>query len=210
MSFWENILYGTLASLIATIAWVVLNKSLSFNARDNNSLLLEEAENISRQVCYNLIYYKYDLALIGCFNLYKILKRIRNNLFYLNYFGLERKLFFTYIYQIEGIINIARNLTVGGKNQLEEETLRCEKLLNTYFRVDNHHTIEILLTILRQLNETKDCAKSFKNIYITKDIAFKLVDVNYFKREGKDSDLLRKKCFTQQEYKKFLDKYFPS
>lgn len=214
MSFWENILYGALASVLATIVWVLGNKLFSLTARSDNTVLLNEAEDIAREIYHNLSHNKYDLAIICCFELRKILQKLRMSMLRFNYFKPdERKLFFTYIYQIEGILNVARNLSVGKNDIKEEETARCKSLLGKYFTGKEVKTIEVLLAVLNQCNSTKNYTKAFENPYqlsdITKDDIYNLVDVNCFKIENNETDILRKKCFTRKEYETFLDKYFP-
>lgn len=214
MSFLENLLYGALASTLATIVWVLANKLFSLSARSDNAVLLNEAEDIAREIYHNLNHNKYDLAIICCFELQKILQKLRISIFRFNYFKPDgRKLFFTYIYQIEGILNSARNLSVGKNDIREEEFARCKSLLEKYFTEKKVPTIEVLLAVLNQYNNTKNYTKAFEKPYqlsdITKDDIYNLVDVNYFKIEDNETNILRKKCFTRKEYETFLDKYFP-
>ena len=212
MSFLLTIITGSFASLIATIIWVITGELFSLTSRSKNAQLLNDAENMARAIYHNLEFDKYDLAMIYCVELYRLIKELRINLFFLNYPNCkERKLFFTYIYQIEGIINITRNLSIGGRDAQEEDGYRCQKLLNTYFTVKGYHTVEILIAVLRNFNESKNYTKSFSNLWmapdITKEIIFDLIEVNHFKQK-KDKDLLRKKGFTKEEYKQFLDNYY--
>lgn len=214
MSFWVSIITGSFASLIATIIWVIAGELFSITARSRNAQILNDAENIARAIYHNLEFDKYDLVITYCIELYSLMKELRSNLFRFNYWKDDsRKLFFTYLYQVESLINIARNLSIGGKDAQDEDCCRCQKLLNTYFTVKGYGTIEILIAVLRKFNESKSYTKAFEKPYqlsdITKDDIYNLVDVNYFKKEDNETDILRKKCFTRKEYETFLDKYFP-
>lgn len=214
MSFWLSIITGSVASLIATIIWVIGGQLFSITVRSRNAQILDDAEHIARAIYHNLEFNKYDLAITYCIELYSLMKELRANLPLFHYWKDDsRKLFFTYLYQVESLINIARNLSIGGREAQDEDYYRCQKLLNTYFTVKGYHTVEILIAVLRNFNESKNYTKAFEKPYqlsdITKDDIYNLVDVNYFKIEDNETDILRKKCFTRKEYGTFLDKYFP-
>ena len=114
-------------------------------------------------------------------------------------------------------MDISKNLSVGGRNAREEDEYRCKKLLKRYFIYTNntgeeYQTIEVLLHLLYRLNNNEGYTRALTFSSVAPDMTKKdlceLIDVNSFKSNEHDGDEQRKRCFTQEEYKKFLDKYF--
>ncbi|WP_428045709.1 hypothetical protein [Candidatus Avelusimicrobium fimicolum] len=218
MNLVYNIAVGAVASLVATLVWVLVGNVYRVNIRLKNAALLRDAENTSRSVYHNFEFDKYDLGMMGVFKLHDLLNQLQTSLFWGNYpRPAERKLFFTYIYHIKRILDISKNLSVGGRNAREEDEYRCKKLLKRYFIYTNntgeeYQTIEVLLHLLYRLNNNEGYTRALTFSSVAPDMTKKdlceLIDVNSFKSNEHDGDEQRKRCFTQEEYKKFLDKYF--
>lgn len=187
MSIFENILFGAIASIIASVICALVSQIYRFSAKKRIDYCINNAilafYSFEKAVKYNY----YDLAITQVDIVLNELNNINQNIFVLTYFPTKKKLFYTLMNNVVRFMEIAKNVEIGYSEDIEKQA-RCEKIQQYLDDASegNQSWILLNLKVMKNLNDTrllfKALRKGFFNMQNDKFVQLyeKLVEINSF------------------------------
>ena len=220
-----EIIIGILASLVATVIWVVLTQLYDINSRRNIAFLLELLYDCADSFDSAIEFSNYSTAETEAEKILEYCKEILDNIKPLTFLGKKRKLFYTILYNAYYSVSCYKRVWVGYDKEQEREAKFKRFKMKYYYKVniyDNHHTepdaqsfLIVSIVILQSLNRCFFVRKALTdNMYINRfciklsTTYSELIAPLNFKSDYTYRFDLRKNCFTCNQYKKYIQAIF--
>ena len=218
-----DILIGVLASLVATIIWVVFTQLYDFNSRRNISFLLELLYDCSDSFDSAIEFSNLSVAEAETDKILGYYKEIFDNIKLFTYAPRKRKFVYTILYNVYYTISFYKRLRVGYQGVQEQEAKLSRFKRKYYYKVhiyekegefdEDWSFLMVSVVVLQSLNISFLVKKALKNnLYVSNTninlvkTYSELVAAKNFKSSHSERYDLRKSCFTQEEYLRYISK----
>lgn len=212
----ETLIIGIMSSVLAAFIVFVFSQLFSFYSRKNININLEMAYDSLRQLEYALEYEDYNLLVSQADSLLQVLNNIEREIKVFTYLPTKKKFIRTILYSIRRFLQICKNMSVGYEGETENRA-RCNKIKRKYYyKLKNVQYSYLMFSIIiaQQMNRARSLNRAFLDLddirllskNQIKNVFDDLVPALFFK-----GDYVLKYdpihyIFTNDEYKKFVDK----
>ena len=208
MSIVENVLFGAIASIIASAICAFAMQLYRLRAKQkidyciNNAILAFYAFESANKFGY------YDIAIAQADVVLNEINNINQNIAVLTYFPTKKRLFYTFMNNVSRFMAVAKSVTLGYSEETEkqERCNRIQRYLN-YHTVANKSWILVNLRMMRNLNDTRTLRKAFSKdrFEMTDDelvqLYEQLIEVNSFDTGAYINNFeLRASGYTKDKY----------
>lgn len=218
-----DILIGVLASLVATIIWVAFTQLYDFNSRRNISFLLELLYDCACNFDTAIEFSNLSIAETETDKILGYCKEIFDNIKFFTYAPRKRKLVYTILYNVYYTISFYKRLRVGYQSAQEQEAKLNRFKRRYYYSVhlydkeseldEDRNFLMVSIEVLQSLNRRFSVKKALKNnLYVNDsnvnlyETYSELVAIKNFKPARSGRYDLRKSCFTEEEYLRYISK----
>ncbi len=216
----ENIVFGAIGSIVATITLFLLSKLYNIGYKKDFRFLLEKSYNAIYQIenlCtypddYNLVIAQIDVLHQSAYDMFKSL-----SLLALWRKRESKKLIITLLNDIISVCELSKFTTLGfsGDDEREARLDRIKKYFYRYKYLENSNcsTVRTELSIIKNLIDKKTIVESIKDAFgnKTEGIPYEDLIVDGFiyrnsLKQSNDDIGLRRYCFKEKELEKILQK----
>lgn len=218
-----DILIGVLASLVATIIWVAFTQLYDFNSRRNISFLLELLYDCACNFDTAIEFSNLSIAETETDKILGYCKEIFDNIKFFTYAPKKKKFVYTILYNVYYTISYYKRLRVGYQGTREQEAKLSKFKQKYYYRVhicgnereldEEWSFLKVSVVVLQSLNRRFSVKKALKdNLYVNSSNTnlvktySELVAAKNFKSTYSERYDLRKSCFTEEEYLRYISK----
>lgn len=218
-----DVIIGVLASLIATVIWIIFTQFYDFNAKRNIATRLDMLYDCCDCLDSAIEFSNCDIAEAQVEKILEYCKEVFDSIKKVTYLPKKQKLFCTILYNMYYTVSYYKRVSVG-YNKDQEREAKLQRFKNKYYYKvtianeypgisDERSFLMISIAVLQALNETYSVRKALTNNYYInehntsiKNTYQNLININNFKSENCTKYDLRSRCFTHDEYMNYLSK----
>lgn len=216
-----DILIGVIASLVATIIWVIFTQLYDFNSRKNIDFLLALLYDCADNFDSAIEASNNDIAEMQADKIIQYCKEIFESIKFFTYGRKKKKLIYTLLYNLYYTVTYYKRLWIGYDGEQEKEA-KLQKFKHKYYYkvniyeknddyVDRRSFLLVSVCVLQELNRNISVKESLlNNMYIgsfntnIKQTYLELISYQNYKTKYTHKYSIQKNCFTKEEYIEYI------